>query len=163
MVTLHPCAICTSGLHCNVHLWTVLILSYDLHYLVQHRVAIAHREGHHPSTKNSSARFSNGGRALSTALEWFLPLLSTAQLPLDPFSLQNSQPVAPLPITHLSHTQMLWQSWGRRWWWCWGSQGFYNDEQSSPNLPQRKGILDEKEIFEWQHVDLFGKIIWDAI
>ena len=121
MVTLHPCAICTSGLHCNVHLWMVLILSYDLHYLVQHCVAIAHIEGHHPSTKNSSALFSNGGSPLSTALEWFLPLLSTAQLPLNPFSLQNSQPVAPLPITHLSHT--LWQSWGRRWWWCWGSQG----------------------------------------
>ena len=124
MVTLHPCAICTSGLHCNVHLWMVLILSHALHYLVQHRVAIAHREGHHPSTKNSSALFSNAGSPLSTALEWFLPLLSTAQLPLDPFSLQNSQPVAPLPITHLSHTQMLWQSWGRRWWWCWGSQGY---------------------------------------
>ena len=38
--------------------------------------------------------------------------------PLPLPSLQNSQPVAPLPITHLSHPQMLWWSqggWG--FWW----------------------------------------------
>ena len=108
MVTLHPCAICTSGLHCNVHLWMVLILSYDLHYLVQHCVAIAHIEGHHPSTKNSSALFSNAGSPPSTALEWFLPLLSTAQLP--PRSLFAAKFTTRRPSPHytpISHSNAL--------------------------------------------------------